>query len=239
MAEHNYLYANEIKVNDFISVKIPTIGEVIDHEASYYSAVSILTATPYDVMAQLDDIGVDFSTVDDYDTFMILFPTLKSGDTSLIFGNLDLSRFIPMVNPQNNTVMLRDVVSGVTIDKSVYTLIASALRKIHHLKRTNKKPGNEEAKKYMIERARKKMRRRIARDDESQLEDLIVALVNTEQFHYNFNTVRDLTIYQFNRSVQQVVKKIDFDNRMHGVYAGTVSAKDLRQEDLTWLTYKQ
>lgn len=238
MPVHSYLYANEVKINDYISVKIPTVGEVIDHEESYYAAISVLTATPYDVMVQLDDLGIDFSTVDDFDTFMILFPALRSGDTSLVFGELNLSRFVPMVNPQNDTVVLRDVVSGATIDRSVYTLIASALRKIHHLKRTNKKPGNEEAKKYMIERARKKMRRRKTRDDESQLEDLIVALVNTEQFHYNFSTVRELTIYQFNQSVQQVVKKIDFDNRMHGVYAGTVSTKDLRQEDLTWLTYK-
>lgn len=83
-----------------------------------------------------------------------------------------------------------------------------------------------------------KMRRRKNRVEDSQLEDLIVAMVNTEQFHYGFEDVLDLTIYQFNESVQQVIKKIDFDNKMHGIYAGTISAKDLNQNDLNWLSHK-
>lgn len=90
----------------------------------------------------------------------------------------------------------------------------------------------------MIRRAREKMRRRKRRVTESQLEELVVALVNTEQFHYDFNGARDLTIYQFNESVRQVIKKVNYDNRMHGVYAGTVKIKNLSQDDLNWLTHK-
>ena len=82
------------------------------------------------------------------------------------------------------------------------------------------------------------MRRRKNRSTRSQLEDLIVALVNTEQFHYGFEGTRELSIYQFNESVRQVIKKIDYDNKMRGVYAGTVSAKDLSQDDFNWLSHK-
>lgn len=82
------------------------------------------------------------------------------------------------------------------------------------------------------------MRRRKNRMTGSQLEDLIVALVNTEQFHYGFEGTRELSIYQFNESVRQVIKKIDYDNKMRGVYAGTVSAKDLSQDDFNWLSHK-
>ena len=63
-------------------------------------------------------------------------------------------------------------------------------------------------------------------------------MVNTEQFKYNYETVRDITIYQFNESVRQIVSKVDYEHRMHGVYAGTVSVKDLSQDDLTWLSHK-
>ena len=73
---------------------------------------------------------------------------------------------------------------------------------------------------------------------DSRLEELIVALVNTEQYHYGFEWTRELSIYQFNESVQQVIKKVNYDNRMHGVYSGTVSAKDLSQDDLNWLSHK-
>ena len=64
---------------------------------------------------------------------------------------------------------------------------------------------------------------------------MIISVVNTEQFKYNYESVKSLTIYQFNESVYQIVRKVDYDNRMHGVYAGTIDAKELKQDDLTWL----
>ena len=72
----------------------------------------------------------------------------------------------------------------------------------------------------------------------SQIEPLIISMVNTEQFKYNYDTVRDLSIYQFNESVRQVIHKIDYDNRMYGVYTGSISAKDLSQDDFNWLSHK-
>lgn len=163
---------------------------------------------------------------------------MKDKDTSLIFGELDLKPFRSAVNPQNNTIVLRNKETGVVIDRGIQGQIASVLRKIHNLKRNNRKPANQEAREYMLQRAREKMRRRSKRVNDSQLEELIVAMVNTEQFHYGFEGTRELSIYQFNESVRQVIKKIDYDNRMHGVYAGTVNAKELSQDDLNWLTHK-
>ena len=88
----------------------------------------------------------------------------------------------------------------------------------------------------MLQRAREKQKRAKGRTSDSQLESLIVALVNTEQYKYGFEGTRELSIYQFNESVRQVIKKIDYDNRMYGVYSGTINAKELKREDLTWLS---
>ena len=167
-----------------------------------------------------------------------MFNSLKEQDTSLIFGDFDLKPFQPAINPQNGNVILVNKATGVRIDRALHGQIAVALRKIHHLEKDNRKPANGEAREYMIERMRKKRRRRGMRTTDSQLEELIVALVNTEQYHYGFEGTRELSIYQFNESVRQVIKKIDYDNKMHGIYAGTVSAKDLSQDDLNWLTHK-
>lgn len=177
-------------------------------------------------------------SINEYELFLMLFGALKERDTSLIFGDLDLKPFKAVVNPQNETVVLFNKETGAVIDRSIQGQIASVLRKIHNLKRNNRKPANQEAREYMLQRAREKMRRRNRRMADSQLEGLIVAMVNTEQFHYGFEGTRELSIYQFNESVRQVIKKIDYDNRMHGVYAGTVNAKELSQDDLNWLTHK-
>ena len=238
MAILNLLYKQEYAINEHIKIQIPTVGEVLDNEDDYYTMVTMLTAMPVDMMVQLDDIGVDFTAVNEYELFLILFNALKDKDTSLIFGELDLKPFRSAVNPQNNTIVLRDKETGVVIDRGIQGQIASVLRKIHNLKRNNRKPANQEAREYMLQRAREKMRRRSKRVNDSQLEELIVAMVNTEQFHYGFEGTRELSIYQFNESVRQVIKKIDYDNRMHGVYAGTVNAKELSQDDLNWLTHK-
>jgi len=238
MSVQNLLYKKSYPINEHIQVMIPTVGEILDQEDAYYSMVSMLTATPCDMMVQLDDVGIDFTTINDYELFLILFGALKKQDTRLLFGDLDLQKFATVVNPQNNTVVLRDNRTGAMIDRNVHAMIGQAIRKIHHLKRNTRKPANGAAKDYMLQRAREKMKRRRNRVEDSQLEPLIVALVNTEQFHYGFEGTEALTIYQFNESVQQVIKKIDFDNRMHGIYAGTISAKDMSQEDLNWLTHK-
>lgn len=238
MATLNLLYKKEYRINEFIKVCIPTVGEVIDHEDDYYSMVSMLTAMPIDMMVQLDDIGIDFTKINEYELFILMFSALKERDTSLIFGDLDLKAFKSVINPQNNMLVLRDKDTGAMIDRAIQGQIAATLRKIHHLKRDNRKPINGETKDYLIERARTKMRRNKNRTTNSQLEELVVALVNTEQFHYGFEGTRELSIYQFNESVHQIIKKIDYDNRMHGIYSGTVSAKDLSQDDLNWLTHK-
>ena len=90
----------------------------------------------------------------------------------------------------------------------------------------------------MLERARIKAQRDRNRQRYSQLEPLIIAMVNTEQYKYNFEETRDLSIYQFNESVRQIIKKVDYDNRMYGVYSGTINAKELSQDDLNWLSHK-
>lgn len=238
MATLNLLYKNEYAINQFIGVRIPTVGEILACEDEYYDAVSILTAMPIDMMIQLDDVGVDFTSINEWELFLMLFDALKERDTSLIFGELDLKKFKSVINPQNGGIVLCDKDSGARIDRALHGEIAATLRKIHHLKRDNRKPANAEAREFMLQRARTKIRRRRGRATESQLEGLIVALVNTEQFHYDFEGVRGLTIYQFNESVQQIIKKIDYDNKMRGIYAGTISAKDLSQDDLNWLTHK-
>lgn len=232
------LYQSFIPINNKIRIRIPTVGEVIDHEDEYNSLVFSMTAMPIDMMVQLDDVGIDFSLIDEYDLFLLMFQNLKQEDFSMIFDGFDLSHMELRVNPAANMLFLKDDERDVVIDKLIHREIANTLRKVNHLEKNIKKPGNEEGRKYMIEKARKKLLKKKKADFNSQLEELIVALVNTEQFSYTYESVRELSLYQFYESVYQIIKKIDYDNRMHGIYAGTVNAKEMSQDQLNWLTHK-
>ena len=232
------LYGRSLPITEQISLAVPTVGEILDHEEDYYALVSMLTAMPIDFMVQLDDIGVDFTTINEYELFLILFNTIREMDTQLIFGDLDLSRFELAKHIESGMPVVYDEIDDIVIDRVVHTKIANALREMHHLEKDVRKPGNQEAKEYLLERARKKLKRRKKRREKSQLQQLIVAMVNTEQFKYDFSGVRELTIYQFNESVRQIQHKIDYDNKMHGIYAGTVDPKKINQDELNWLIHK-
>lgn len=230
------LYSNEIRVNSKISIYIPTVGEVLDNEDDYYGLVSMLTAAPFDYMVQLDEIGVDFSKINEFELFILLFNTMKKMNTSLIFKDMDFSNFRILPDVENGQIIIRDEIADVTIDRMIHAKIALALRRLHGLEKNNRRPGNDAARAYLLERAKTKAKRK-KRRQESQLEQQIVSLVNTEQFKYDYDSVRNLTIYQFNESVRQIVKKIDYQNKMLGIYTGNIDPQKMSQDDLNWLKH--
>lgn len=238
MATRNMLYKSEIVINDFVSIKIPSVGQVVEYEDEYYNLVQLLTAMPIDLMVPLDDAGIDFSTINDYELFILMFNAIKQCDTKLIFGELDLSPFQLGFDEATGKPVMIDPKTERKFDRALQVNIAETLRKIHHLEKNNRKPGNEEARKYMIERARKKMNRNRRRKHDSQIEDLIVAMVNTEQYKYDFAGTLELSIYQFNESVRQVTHKQNYSNLMFGIYSGSIDPKTINQDDLNWLVHK-
>ena len=84
MSFRSYLYADKVDINDRIYIRIPSVGEVMSDEEGYYALVQILTAMPIDLMCQLDDYGIDFTTIDDYELFLLLFPGICSQNTNMI-----------------------------------------------------------------------------------------------------------------------------------------------------------
>ncbi len=234
------LKLSSIQVPDTIlSIRIPTVGEVLEDEQHYYSLISSLTATPFQYMVQLDDIGLDFTQVTDYQLFMMLFPSFVQGDISILFGDVDLSDIQIQKNGQNDTYTLYSIKSNITIDELVYSRMVEIIRKINGLKRETRKPGNNEAKEFRINLERKRQKRNVNKPYEPYLEKIVVALVNRLEFKYNYETVEDLTIYQFNQSFEQIKTSINFDNTMIGVYAGTVDTSKIKDRScLSWLPIK-
>ena len=188
MSVQHLLYCNSYTVNDSIHISIPTVGQVLDNEDSYYNLVSAITAMPIDFMVQLDDLGIDFTTINAWQLFVLLFENIKQMDEhvlSLVFGDMNLSNFEIGISPQNGKFIIRDEKHDITIDRAIHIQMSSVLRKLHHLEKNYRRPANDEAKEYMLRRAREKLKRRKDRKEDSQLESLIIAMVNTEQFKYD------------------------------------------------------
>lgn len=241
------LFTREMKVTDSISVRVPKVGEIIEHLDEYYALAALLTSTPTDLMVQLDDIGVDWSKISDFELFCTLWPEIqgkqKDNPTifSLFFGDLDFSDL--QVEPLGDTGRFVIENKTITIDAFVHNGICEAIRMMLGLTKNERVPGNEAARKFIIDTQRRKQQREARKKKDpaalSQLENLVISMVNNADCPYDFNSILELTILQFNESVKQVSRKYNVDNLMIGVYSGTVDTKNMNPDDLTWIKVEQ
>ena len=233
------LNATSVDITDKLSLRIPTVGEILEDEQSYYSIIYSITATPFQYMVQLDDMGIDYTQITDWELFMMLFPMYAKTDLSLLFGDLDTSDFGIYINQQDNSQVIYSPNNNIVIDELIYNDLSDTIRKINLFEKVKSKPGNESARKYLLEKERKKQKRNAKKPKEPYLEKLVIALVNTSEFPYNYETCMDLSIYKFNQSFKQIQQKITFDNTMIGVYAGTVDTSKMTNKDaLSWISSK-
>lgn len=235
----NLLKVRNYKVNDKISVHVPTVDEIFDFgDQKYYSIVQTLVATPFDLMVELDDIGIDYETITDYQLFILMMESIavNEDDTSILFGDLNLKGFQEAVNPQNGEKVLWSKDNDIVIDQMIALEICNAIRKIHFWEAPIGRAGNAEAKRYLIERNRKKKKRLTKKPYKSFLESMIISLVNTEEFPYNYETVMELSVYKLNASWRQIQKKKHWEQTMNGVYFGTVDTTKINLEKINWLS---
>ena len=233
------LNATSVDIVPNLSIRIPTVGEILEDEDKYYGIVSSLTASPFQYMVQLDDMGIDYTQITDYQLFMMLFPMYAQSDLSLIFGDLDTSDFNVYINQDDDSQVIYSPSNDIVIDELVYNDLSDMIRKINLFEKVKSKPGNESARKYLLEKERKKQKRNAKKPRFPYLEKMVIALVNTSEFPYNYETCMDLSIYKFNQSLQQIQRKIAFDNTMVGVYAGTVDTSKMTDKDaLSWIPNK-
>lgn len=239
MASNSLLNVSSVEIIPGLTIRIPTVGEILNNEDTYSNIVSLTTATPYQYMVFLDDIGIDFTTITDYDLFLLLFSFYQKEDLSIVFGDLDLSDFYKTKNPENDTWVLYSPKNDLIIDELIYTLLSNAILQINQTEKNHRKMGNEIAKKEAIRKARIKLEHRARRKrhkNNSQFEKLVVAMVNRPDFKYNYETVMNLSIYRFYMSVNQIQQNITFENTMNGVYSGTVDISKIADKScLSWI----
>lgn len=237
MIDHLSLFrGRDYVINEHIKIHQPTLDEISEFgEQKYYSLVSMLCATPSDYKVQLlDKFELDYETVSEFEFFCMMCSGLQLEQTSIIFGHLDFSKLLPMLDTQINEIVLRNEDEDITIDSGIYMLIVSCLRTIHNFERNVEIAGNEHTKKYMFEKERRKMMRRQSKAYESVLLPLVSALINCEQFKYNHDTVWDLPMYVFMDSLQRIQRIKNYSYVMQGAYAGTVDMKRISQEKINW-----
>lgn len=235
----NLLRVKDYKINEKIAVHIPTVDEIFEYgDQKYYSIIQTLIATPFDLMVELDDIGIDYETITDYQLFLLMMESIaiNEEDTSIFFGDLDLKKFKAAKNTKNNERVFYNSDDDIVIDQMVALEMCNAIRKIHFWEAPVGRAGNAEAKQYLIQRNRLKKQRLARKPYKSFLENIIISLVNTEEFKYDYESVMNLSVYKLNASWRQIQKKKHWEQTMNGAFFGTVDLNKIDLGKLSWLS---
>lgn len=228
------------KVNDKLIIKHPKINEIRESdetETNYNNFVSLFALKPYDLMVELDDIGIDYSTLNNYELFLRLYtvPSYKESFKFFLRG----FDFRMCENKQNNEIVLYDGLQDVTIDRLIYSEISSFIKKINFISdKTEFNPGNKFTRKMIIEETRRKQKRRLKNGEEqdSQLSNKIRFLVWNNQLGIDYNKVGDLYVYQFYEGIYSIRKSENYKQTVMGVYAGNIDQKSVDFDKIDWST---
>ena len=114
--QEQYYRNDELKIyrgEDFVVSKHivlhqATLNEICDYgERDYYSMIYNFTATPQSLKVQLWDMGIDYTEITPYQLFyQLLYKMYSQEKTSIIFGDLDFSKFQLMQRKDDESIFL-------------------------------------------------------------------------------------------------------------------------------------
>ena len=114
--QEQYYRNDELKIyrgEDFVVSKHiilhqPTLNEICDYgERDYYSMIYNFTATPQSLKVQLWDMGIDYTEITPYQLFyQLLYKMYSQEKTSIIFGDLDFTKFQVMQRKDDESIFL-------------------------------------------------------------------------------------------------------------------------------------
>ncbi|MCI8299244.1 MAG: hypothetical protein HFI69_02655 [Lachnospiraceae bacterium] len=221
-----------------ITIHQPTLDEICDYgERAYWSMIYTLTSTSADLKFQLYDMGMDYTKISDFTLFSnLLAPSCCQSETSIITGELDLTKYELAKNEGSEEIVMYDFENDLVITEQLYLKFADILRRMHGLKRNSQLPANEATRQILIEDAREEYERQKETPYVSQLKNLVSALINCPGFKYDHTRVWDMKINAFLDSVKRISKITNATLLLQSGYSGFgINLKEIPEKQLNWL----
>jgi hypothetical protein len=126
----------DFKISEHIVVHQPTLDEISKYgELKYFQMVYSLTSVGADLKWQLDSIGVDYTKISDFELFYgLLIKNYTKEQTSIIFGDLDFSKFELFTNLQNGEACMVQEYTKIIKHEIQYTGIKRIIRRLLQIK---------------------------------------------------------------------------------------------------------
>ena len=233
------LYLGEdIKIANGIILKQPTIGEIAKYnEAEYFNMAQTLCATPSSFKVMLDDMGLDYMKVEDFQLFTILCKSLTPDKTKPLLGDLDLTKFTPRaINGAEDVVLVyhQPDESGnpIIINQIIYEILTMYIRKMHNFKKQVDKAGNAITRKILIDEDRKAAQRNKDKPHKSFLRTVISSVKC--RMGYDMGYIKNMGIFELMDDLNRLNIIVQADAALSGMYSGFVDTSKMDKTILDW-----
>lgn len=225
--------SDEIKIADGVVIKNPKIADIVERgEKEYFSFIQTITATPSSMKVSLDDMGLDWMKVTDFQLFIILSQTLPQEATSIILGDLDLKALKPYRLSDSGEVVLSNADHTIIINEVIYEILVTYLRKMHNFSKQIDKAGNEITRKVLLEVARQDAKMAQDKPYKSFLKPLISAIKC--RMGYTMDYVRNMSIFEVFDDLARLNIITQADAALGGCYSGMCDVSKIDKTVFDW-----
>lgn len=221
-------------INEKISVLQPNLRSVLQFgERQYFSVVSTICSTSSNMKSQLADSGVDWETVEDFQMFMMLAPSLTKEQTYLVLGDIDLSKFKIFENKETGEPVMVDQEHDIIIDRLIYMRIVEYLRKVHGLTRAHDRTKSRFVHDMAIEMEREEAAINAKKPYKSFLWPLISSVKARQGYTKQY--VLDMQVYELMHEANRLQIIVQSDALLKGAYSGMMDTKKINKEQFNWM----
>ena len=220
-----------------ITISQPTIGDIIDFgEREFFLMLKPFTDNPTSYRLFLWDAGLDWNKMSDYELFCALISGVHPQDSSLIFGDLDFTKFklynVPIKGEaEQYKQVLMNIDQGVVIDEETYKTIAEYLRWMFNIYPKVEKAKGKNTKLWIIDEERQKYEKEKNNpNNDSMLLPLISGCLNHPGFKYKRSELREVGIVEFMDSVRRLRVYEEVRALTNGRYSGMIDTSKIKDE---------
>lgn len=235
-------FGEDYQVAEGIVISQPTIGEIMAFgENRFNQILNPFVVNPTSLRVALWQQGKDWTEMSDYELFYQLILQLRPtpDETSLLFGELDFSKF-DLYKRQNevNGELVEDVVllnheQKVLIDEEVYNHISTYLRTMFNIHPKVEKAKGKTTKQWMIDGDIMNGKSQTAR--ESNLLSMVSFCLNHPGFKYKKSELKEMGVVEFYDSVQRLLIYESTSSLMRGVYSGFVDTSSIDKKEFDFM----
>ena len=226
-----------------ITINQPTVGQLMKlGETNFFSSLNVFINNTTSYMVMLDEAGIDWNDISDFELFITLYRTLQKEPCEILFGDLDFQKFELMkkVVEDKEVIVLVNKEQNIEIDELVYQYIHQYLQYVFNIFPEERIIRNTMLKRTWLSKERQKIeieKKKIEDGDKktSSMQSVISACVNHPGFKYKLSEVKDMKICEFYDSVKRLQLYENATACLKGLFSGMVDGSKIDADSYNFM----